>query len=143
MLITVDSDKPLDRLCEDLPRACADHRFGVMAVHDLKAKMREKGVDYAGECRVFEVCNPEAARQVLEAEPLVAAALPCRIAVFPSGTGGTRLATIRPTALTALFSARGLQPVAAGIEKALEAILSDAAHGGGVSAGPDGSARGR
>jgi len=128
MIITVDSDKPLDRVCEALPQACADHQFGVMAVHDLQAKMREKGVEFASECRVFEVCNPQAAKQVLEAEPLIATALPCRVAVFPAGRGKTRLATIRPTALTALFSAKGLQKVAAEIEKTLEAILNDAAN---------------
>lgn len=128
VIITVDSDKPLDRVCEALPQACADHRFGVMAVHDLKAKMKEKGVEFASECRVFEVCNPQAAKRVLEAEPMIGAALPCRIAVFPAGNGKTRLATIRPTALTALFSAKGLQPVAAEIEQTLEAIMNDAAH---------------
>ena len=128
LIIIVDSDKPLDRVCEALPQACADHKFGVMAVHDLQAKMREKGVELASECRVFEVCNPQVAKQVLEAEPLIAAALPCRIAVFPAGRGKTRLATIRPTALTALFSAKGLQKVAAEIEKTLEAILNDAAN---------------
>ncbi len=128
MLITIDTDKPLDRICEDLPQACADHRFGVLGVHDLKAKMREKGVAYDGECRIFEVCNPQAAKQVLEAEPQLATALPCRIAVYPVGTGRTRLATIRPTALTALFGTPGLQVVAAEIEKALETILNDAAY---------------
>ncbi len=128
MLIVVDSDKPLERLCEALPQACADHAFGVLGTHDLKAKMKEKGVAFAGECRIFEVCNPKAAKQALEAEPLLATALPCRIAVYPAGAGKTRLATIRPTALTGLFSAHGLQPVAAEIEKALEAILNDAAH---------------
>jgi uncharacterized protein (DUF302 family) len=128
MLLVVDSDKPLDRICEALPQACADHKFGVLGMHDLKAKMKEKGVDFAGECRIFEVCNPGVAKTVLEAEPMIATAMPCRIAVFPAGKGKTRLATIRPTALTALFSAKGLQKVAAEVEKTLEAIMNEAAH---------------
>jgi hypothetical protein len=32
------------------------HKFGVLGVHDLKAKMEEKGVPFTRECRIFAVC---------------------------------------------------------------------------------------
>ena len=66
MLHIVESTKPLARLIADLERAVARHKFGVLGVHDLKAKMAEKGVPFARECRIFEVCNPQKAKKVLE-----------------------------------------------------------------------------
>ncbi|MCX5757835.1 MAG: DUF302 domain-containing protein [Candidatus Hydrogenedentes bacterium] len=33
--------------------------FGVLHVHDLKAKMAAKGVAFEQECKVLEVCNPK------------------------------------------------------------------------------------
>ncbi len=128
MLITVDSKKPLARFLEDIPKACADHKFGVIAVHNLKEKMKEKGVDYAGECLIFEVCNPHKAKQVLEANPEISTALPCRISAFVSPEGGTRLATIRPTMLVDLYGTSGLEDVAAEVEDTLRAIMEEAAR---------------
>jgi uncharacterized protein (DUF302 family) len=58
MLHIAESRKPLDRVVKDLEAAVARHKFGVLGVHDLKAKMAEKGVEFARECRIFEVCNP-------------------------------------------------------------------------------------
>jgi hypothetical protein len=34
----------------DLEQAVARHNFGVLGVHDLKAKMAENGVSFAREC---------------------------------------------------------------------------------------------
>ena len=58
MLYVIESSKPLGRVVEDLQVAVARHKFGVLGVHDLKAKMAEKGVAFARECRIFEVCQP-------------------------------------------------------------------------------------
>ncbi len=128
MLISFDSAKPLAQLQKDVPNACAAHQFGVMAMHDLKEKMKEKGVEYAGECLVFEVCNPQKARQALEACPEISTALPCRISVYRTKEGRTRLSTIRPTMLLDLYGAAGLKDVAAEVEAALEAIMKEAAQ---------------
>jgi uncharacterized protein (DUF302 family) len=57
MLHVVESRKPLDRVVKDLEAAVARHKFSVLGV-DLKAKMAEESVDFARECRIFEVCNP-------------------------------------------------------------------------------------
>ena len=127
MLLSMDSRKSLDRIREDLPRACAAHKFGVLGVHDLKEKMREKGVEYRGDCLVFEVCNPHQAKVVLEANPDISTALPCRISVYSTPDGKTRLSTMRPTALIDLFDSRELRTVAEEVEEALHAIMKEAA----------------
>ena len=86
MLHVVESAKPLDQLGKDLEAACARHKFGVLGMHDLKAKMTEKGVPFARECRIFEKSgNPHQAKRVLEANLEISTALPCRISVYEEG----------------------------------------------------------
>jgi uncharacterized protein (DUF302 family) len=125
MLHIVESRNPLDRVAENLTAAVARHKFGVLGVHDLKAKMAEKGVAFARECRIFEVCNPLQAKRVLEANLEISTALPCRISVYEEG-GVTKLATIRPTAMIALYPNPELRQVAEEVERTLEQIMADA-----------------
>ena len=127
MLISVDSDKSLAQIQEALPEVCAANKFGVLTVHDLKQKMKEKGVDYSGECVVFEVCNPQKARQVLEANPDISTALPCRISVFRTPQGKTRLSTIRPTMLIDIYGTKELKGVASEVEETLTKIMRETA----------------
>jgi uncharacterized protein (DUF302 family) len=127
MLHIVESRKPLDRVAKDLEEAVARHKFGVLGVHDLKAKLAEKGVVLSRECRVFEVCNPHQAKKVLDANLEISTALPCRISVYEEG-GVTKLATIKPTAMIELYSTPGLKDVAREVEVTLEAIMAEAAR---------------
>lgn len=127
MLHVVESDKPLDRVASDLEQAVSRHKFGILGVHDLRAKMAEKGVEFARECRIYEVCNPQQARRVLERDMEISTALPCRISLYEEG-GKTRLATIRPTAMIALYETAGLKEVAEEVEATLTAIMAEAAR---------------
>jgi uncharacterized protein (DUF302 family) len=128
MLHIVQSRKPLDRVARDLEAAVAQHKFGVLGVHDLKAKMAEKGVPFDRECRIFEVCNPHQAKKVLDTNLEISTALPCRISVYEEG-GVTKLATIKPTTLIDLFATPRLKDVAREVEATLEAIMAEAAKG--------------
>ncbi len=127
MLHVVESAKPLDHVAKDLEAAVARHRFGVLGVYDLRAKMAEKGVPFGRECRIFEVCNPHQAKRVLEADLEISTALPCRISVYEDG-GKTKLATIKPTAMIALYRNPELKGVAEEVERTLEAIMAEAAR---------------
>jgi uncharacterized protein (DUF302 family) len=119
--------KPLERLVADLEQAISRHKFGVLGVHDLRAKMAEKGVSFARECRVFEVCNPHQAKKVLEANLEISTALPCRISVYEEG-GKTRLATIKPAALIGLYPNPELKGVAQEVETTPVLIMDEAAR---------------
>lgn len=127
MLHVVQTRKLLTRVVADLDQAVVRHKFGVLGVHDLKAKMAEKGVSFARECRIFEVCNPQQAKKVLEANLEISTALPCRIAVYEEGDV-TKLATIKPTAMIALYSSPELKGVAEEVEATLVAIMAEAAR---------------
>ena len=110
---------------EKLTIAVAANKFGVLATHDLRQKMADKGVDFHGQCLVFEVCNPVQAKQVLEADPLISVALPCRISVYEEG-GKVKVATLKPTALFALLGKPQLASVAQAVEDALTRIINAA-----------------
>ncbi len=111
---------------EALETAAQKHKFGVLAVHNLKETMAKKGVEFEKECLIYEVCNPVQAKRVLEANASISTALPCRIAVFEEGDH-TRISTIRPTAMLALFGNKELEPVAQEVEQVIVAMMNEAA----------------
>lgn len=126
MLFEIESKKNLEAIDRDLHEAAARHQFGVIAVHNLKETMAQKGVEFAGECLVYEVCNPHQAKKVLEANGAVSTALPCRISVYRA-FNGYRLATILPTALMKIFATPSLLPVAREVEAVIVAMMKEAA----------------
>jgi uncharacterized protein (DUF302 family) len=126
MLYEVTSQRSLEDIGRRLQESAARHKFGVIAVHDLKQTMRNKGVEFDGECMVYEVCNPHQAKKVLEAKGAISTALPCRISVYKA-RDGYRLATIRPTALLRLFDVPSVEPVAREVEQALIEMMQETA----------------
>ncbi len=126
MVHVVETDKGVDEAARDLEQAVKAQGFGVLHVYDLKAKIQEKGIDFSRECRIFEVCNPKQAAQVLNADMTVSLALPCRISVYEDG-GKTRIGTLLPSYLLAAFpGAEEVQCVAEDVEASLLAIIDEA-----------------
>jgi uncharacterized protein (DUF302 family) len=126
MLIVMASRKSVQEIEQVFQEVCARHQFGVLGTINLRQKLNDKGVPFDRECLVFEVCNPHQAQKVLEDNIAISAALPCRIAVYQED-GGTRIATIRPTALLGLFPNPELAPVAREVEEAMRRIMQDLA----------------
>ncbi len=126
MIHRVKSKKTLSDVTRDLEAASQRHKFGIMGTHDLKAKMKEKGVEFDRDCLIFEVCNPQQAKKVLEKNAEISTALPCRISVYREGDSVV-LATLKPTAMLAIFEAGGLESVAKEVEEAIFAIMREAA----------------
>lgn len=127
MLYRVESKKSIIDVARDLEAAVQKHKFGVLAVHDLKAKLKEKGVDLNQDCLIYEVCNPLQAKKVLDADPEISTALPCRISIYRKGSAIT-LATIRPTALLEMFPTPELKIVAQEVEEVILRIMDEAAR---------------
>lgn len=126
MLIVYETEKPLRTICDAVEPVVQKHKFGVMAVHDLKEAMSRKGVAFDGECVIFEICNPNQAKRVLEARPEASAMLPCRVSVYRQA-GKTKMATLQPTALVAVLGAPDLAPVAREVEEVITGIMRDLA----------------
>jgi uncharacterized protein (DUF302 family) len=70
--------------------------------------------------------SPQQAKKVLEQNMDVSTALPCRIFMYEEG-GKTVLATLKPTALLAMFKAPQLGQVALEVEATILKIMSEAA----------------
>ena len=111
-----------------LQAAVAANHFGVMQVHNLQDTMTRKGVEFSRECLIFEVCQPQQAKKVLEENMSVSAALPCRISIYKQG-GKTILATLKPTVLLAMFNTPQLGEVAQEVEDTIMKIMKEAADG--------------
>jgi uncharacterized protein (DUF302 family) len=124
VLIKVDSTKTMDQIEAVFAEVCSKHKFGLLGSYNLRQKLNDTGVNFAWECRVFEVCNPQQAQKVLEENIDIAAALPCRIAVFEDD-GKITVATIKPTRLLELFDVPELGPVAREVENTLVQIMRD------------------
>jgi uncharacterized protein (DUF302 family) len=97
-----------------------------MQVHNLKETMAKKGVDFDRECLIFEVCQPQQAKRVLDQNMSVSTALPCRISIYEEG-GKTILATLKPTAMLAMFKTPQLEGVAQEVEDTIVKIMKEAA----------------
>jgi uncharacterized protein (DUF302 family) len=126
MLFELTSAKSLSEVSAALHVAAQAHQFGVMHVHNLKETMAKKGVEFPRECLVFEVCQPQQAKKVLEKDMSVSTALPCRISIYERD-GKTVLATLKPTALLRLFGVPHLDVVAREVEDAIVQIMQEAA----------------
>ncbi|HTO04047.1 MAG TPA: DUF302 domain-containing protein [Opitutus sp.] len=126
MLFELSTTKNLSEVSAALHVAAQAHQFGVMHVHNLKETMAKKGVEFPRECLVFEVCQPQQAKKVLEGDMSVSTALPCRISVYER-EGQTILATLKPTALLALFGVPQLETVAREVEDEILQIMKEAA----------------
>lgn len=127
MLIKFPTDKTVSEAATALQTAVQTNHFGVMQVHNLKETMAKKGVEFNRECLIVEVCQPQQAKKVLDENMSVSTALPCRISIYEEG-GKTILATLKPTALLAMFNAPQLAGVAQEVEDTIVNIMKEAAY---------------
>jgi uncharacterized protein (DUF302 family) len=109
-----------------LREAAARHKFGILHVHDLKQTLHSKGIELGSECRVYDVCNPQAAFKALHTEMRVSTVLPCRISIFSENQGCT-IATVRPTSLLEATGLDGVASLAEEVEREVLAIIDEAA----------------
>ena len=128
MLITVPTEKTVSEVATALQAAVQANHFGVMQVHNLKETMKKKGVEFARECLIFEVCQPRQAKTVLDEDMSISTALPCRISIYEED-GKTILATLKPTTLLAMFNTPQLGGVAREVEAAIVKMMKEAASG--------------
>ena len=68
MKYIVETKKTIEQASNDLIQAVSEHKFGVLHIHNLKETLNNKGVKYDKECRVFEVCNPNKAKEIMDSD---------------------------------------------------------------------------
>lgn len=126
MVYSKRSQHSLDELDTRLREAAQRHKFGVLHVHDLRETLAGKGIELGAGCRVYDVCNPQAAAKALQADMSVSTVLPCRISIF-SSPAERIIATVPPTELLPLVTAEAAPELAKEVERELFAIIEEAA----------------
>ncbi len=126
MYYIMKSEKSFETAAGDLETAVKKHGFGVLHVHDLGTTLRNKGVDFKENCKIFEVCNPTQAAKVLTVDMNLNMALPCRVSVFTQN-GQTKIGLIKPAAMLASLSQdEALRKTAQEVESSLIQMVDDA-----------------
>lgn len=126
MIYKLESSKDLDIVVKDFEDAAKAHKFGVLANHNVKGTLNSKGVEFAPECRIVEICNPLQAKKVLEANIDISTALPCRVAIYKD-KGKVTLSTIKPSALVSMFPNPELKSTAEEVEREIVKMMQEAA----------------
>jgi uncharacterized protein (DUF302 family) len=122
----VETAKTVDQAAKDLEQAVTNNKFGILHMHDLKATMNKKGVNFPNECRIFEICNPKQANTVLTNDMSLNMALPCRISIWEE-KGQVRIGTLQPTVLlSSLSDSEELRAVAEEVESVINTIIDQA-----------------
>jgi uncharacterized protein (DUF302 family) len=126
MYYIVETEKSFEQASADLGESVKNHGFGVLHIHDLGETLRSKGIEFAEQCKIFEVCNPRQAAKVLAADMRLNMALPCRISVF-TDNGRTKIGLIRPAKmLSGLSDDPALTEVASEVEEKTIAMIDEA-----------------
>ena len=126
MYYIVETEKSFDQASHDLDAAVKRLGFGVLHVHDLGTALRNKGIAFDEDCKIFEVCNPTQAAIVLATDMRLNMALPCRISVFTQ-KGKTKIGLIKPAQmLSALSQDAALVQVAKEVETKTMQMVDEA-----------------
>ncbi len=119
------SDRPISEIEQRIRDAAQRHKFGVLHVLDLKETLHGKGIELGRECRILDVCNPQAASTALNHDMRASVVLPCRISIY-SGEKGCTIATVKPTDQMHSTGLKGVEELAADVERHILAIIDEA-----------------
>ncbi len=126
MKYIVTSSKTVDQASSDFETAVSNHGFGILHTYDLKSTLIGKGIPFENEVRIYEICNPMRAAEVLAADMEMNLALPCRVSVYEKDSQ-TQIGMISPSVMLSMLSdAPELDEVAASVEKSIMAMIQDA-----------------
>lgn len=127
MIYTRQTTKSVERAALDLQAAIAANGFGLLHTYDFRQILAGKGFDLPAECRVFEVCNPRQASEVLAVDMALNMVLPCRISIYEEN-GRTVIGMVPPSDLLPLVSDNpSIAPSAAEVEATMKRIVDGAA----------------
>ena len=127
MIYTRQTSKSVERATQDLETAVVANGFGLLHTYDFRKILEGKGFNLPGECRVFEVCNPRQASEVLAVDMALNMVLPCRVSIYEDH-GQTIIGMVPPSDLLPLVSVDpAIADSANEVEATMKKIIDDAA----------------
>ncbi len=124
LTMTVTTAKGYDETVELVRASLGDAGFGVLTEIDIKATLKTKlDVDVEPQV-ILGACRPQLAHAALQADPSIAALLPCNVVVRADGDR-TVVEAFDPQAMTTLATgaAAGLHDIAADARARLRGAL--------------------
>ncbi|RMG59031.1 MAG: DUF302 domain-containing protein [Deltaproteobacteria bacterium] len=127
MFIEARTKKSPRQAGEALEKAAKERKFGVLHVHNVTETLTSKGLTFEREMYIYEVCNPFAAKKVLDTNPRISTAMPCRVSVYSDGDE-TVIVTMKPTVMLEMFNEPTLRNVAQEVEEVMGEMVREAAR---------------
>lgn len=121
--LSVTVDSPYDVTVARTRDLLADAGFGVLTEIDLAATLKAKlDVDIAPQV-ILGACRPPLAHRAVEADPRLAAMLPCNVVVASESPERTRVEIFDPEAMVSFSDAPGIADVARDARERLITVL--------------------
>ena len=124
VLFRIESDKSFDEVVANIEQQVHEHKFRVLAVHDVQATLAEKGITREP-LKIIEVCNAAFADEALSKSINVALFMPCKYTVFPEG-GKTIVNLARPSMIAEMVPDGDLSELAHNVENRLITVMEAA-----------------
>ena len=122
--ITNTLSQPYGAAVEAVRAALGDQGFGVLTEIDLKATLKDKlDVDIEPQI-ILGACRPPLAYEAIQAEPSIAAVLPCNVVVRSLDENTTMVEAFDPDAMMGLADNAALHTVAADAKQRLNAAFA-------------------
>ena len=121
---TVKTSMEIDKAIEKLTACLKSIDFGVLEILDFQKILTDKEISFRDNYRLLQVCNPNLAKQVLDANPDLGLLLPCTIAVYQKGNENY-ISLAKPTSLLAMASEKNLTFSGEVIEDSLIRIIDN------------------
>jgi len=115
---SVKSEKTIDDVVEILTKNLQEVGFGVLGTLDFQKIFQSKGLEFDRKYKLLEVCNPIAAKTILDSNPELGLMLPCTIAVYDDN-GHTVISLAKPSSILSITSDDSFKQLGLDIESKL------------------------
>lgn len=124
-------EQPYDDAVEAVRAALSEEGFGILTEIDLSGTLREKlGVEVPRQV-ILGACRPPLAYEAIQADPSIAAVLPCNVVVRADDEATTVVEAFDPAAMMSLADDPQLRTVADDAKERIEKALASLTSGAG------------
>jgi len=115
------SKDPVELIVSRLKDNLESTNFGILWALDLKDKINSKGIEFENDYLIFEICNPQVAKEILNIDLDIGVFLPCKVVVYRE-SNETVIGMAKPTMLVDLVDTSA-RKIAVNLENQLKEII--------------------